>query len=91
MNKGGIDICLQEARYDEAKSKFQEAMGALGYQCDLAYNVALCDYKMERYGPALKHVNSIIEMGIKEHPGIARIRVTFCPEPSGRVASGRCP
>jgi tetratricopeptide repeat protein 30 len=32
---------FKEEKYEEARQKFQEAMNLSGYQCDLAYNIAL--------------------------------------------------
>ena len=39
-------------------------MNTLGYQADLSCNVALCFYKLKRYGEALKHIAEIIERGV---------------------------
>jgi tetratricopeptide repeat protein 30 len=64
-------IAFKEDNYDEARTKFQEAMNTLGYQADLAYNVALCFYKQKQYGPALKQVAEIIEKGVREHPELS--------------------
>ena len=44
-------------------------MQILGYKADLSYNIALCNYMMHQYAPALKHIADIIEKGIREHPG----------------------
>lgn len=43
------DACLlyKEDKYEEARAKFQEAMNSSGYQCYLAYNIALCHYKLK--------------------------------------------
>lgn len=40
-------ILYKEDKYEEAKSKFQEALNTTGYHCDIAYNIALCFYKMK--------------------------------------------
>lgn len=34
----------------------------LGYQADLAYNIALCHFKLKQFGPALKFIMEIIEV-----------------------------
>lgn len=39
-----------------------------GYQCDIAYNIALCYYKLKQLAPSLKHIADIIEKGVREHP-----------------------
>jgi len=40
-------ILYKEEKYEEAKAKFQEALNSTGYQCDIAYNIALCYYKLK--------------------------------------------
>jgi tetratricopeptide repeat protein 30 len=61
-------LLFKEEKYEEARQKFQEAMNSTGYQCDLAYNIALCYYKMKQLAPSLKHIADIIEKGVREHP-----------------------
>jgi len=61
-------LLFKENKYEEAKDKFQDAINTAGYQCDLAYNMALCHYKMKQLAPSLKHIADIIEKGVKEHP-----------------------
>lgn len=66
INEG---CCLyKEGKYDEAKNKFQEAINSVGYNCELAYNIALCHYKMKQLAQSLKHIAEIIEKGVREHP-----------------------
>ena len=40
-------ILYKEEKYEDAKAKFQEALNVTGYQCDIAYNIALCYYKLK--------------------------------------------
>jgi len=61
-------IAYKEGRFDEAKHKFEEAMNTLGYQADIAHNIALCDYQMGEFGPAMKVISEIIEKGVRQHP-----------------------
>lgn len=61
-------IMYAEGRYDEACGKFQSAMQTTRYRSDLAYNIALCHYRMKRFAQALKYIADIIERGIREHP-----------------------
>jgi len=61
-------LYFKEGKFEEARQKFQEAMNSSGYQCDLAYNIALCYYKMKQLAPSLKHIADIIEKGVREHP-----------------------
>lgn len=61
-------MLYKEEKYEEAKNKFQEALNLSGYQCDIAYNIALCYYKLKQLAPSLKHIADIIEKGVREHP-----------------------
>lgn len=61
-------VAYKEGNYAAALAKFQETINALGYKLDLAYNIAVCYYKMEQYDMALKYISEIIEKGIAEHP-----------------------
>ena len=66
-----IDLaCLlyKEGRYDEAIAKFQESMRLVEFQPELAYNIALCSFRLGQYGKAQKLVTEIIDRGSKEHP-----------------------
>ena len=64
-------IAFKEKKYEEANKNFTEAMNTLGYQPDIAYNIALCHYQLKQYGPALKHIAEIIERGVREHPELS--------------------
>lgn len=61
-------ILFKEGKFEEAKVKFQDAMNSLGYNCELAYNLALCHYKLKQLAPSLKFIAEIIEKGVREHP-----------------------
>jgi tetratricopeptide repeat protein 30 len=61
-------LLFKEEKYEEARQKFQDAMNMTGYQCDIAYNIALCYYKLKQLAPSLKHIADIIEKGVREHP-----------------------
>lgn len=61
-------LLYKEGNYEEARIKFQEAINVSGYQCDLAYNIALCYYKLKQLAPSLKYIADIIEKGVREHP-----------------------
>ncbi|CAN0239180.1 unnamed protein product [Scytosiphon promiscuus] len=52
-------ISFKEQDYDEARQRYADALHTLGYQADLAYNIALCYYKDKQYAPALKHVGEL--------------------------------
>lgn len=62
--EGAIEF--KEGKYEEATKKFQDAMDSLGYQPEIAYNVALCHYKMKQYRPAMKEIAEIIEKVFKK-------------------------
>ena len=61
-------ILYKEEKWEEARAKFQDALNQIGYQCDLAYNVALCYYKSKQYAQCLKYIAEVIEKGVREHP-----------------------
>lgn len=61
-------MLFKEEKYEEAKNKFTEALQIAGYQCDIAYNIALCYFKLKQLAPSLKHIADIIEKGVREHP-----------------------
>jgi tetratricopeptide repeat protein 30 len=64
-------IEFKNGNFDGARKLFVDAIGALGYQPDLAYNVALCYYKLTQYGSALKHLGEIVEKGVRFHPELS--------------------
>jgi len=40
----------------------------MGYNTEIAYNIALCHYKMKQLAPSLESIAEIIEKGVREHP-----------------------
>lgn len=64
-------LLYKESRYEEACEKFNTSMQLSGFKPDLAYNIALCNYQMKQYAPALKHIADIIEKGIRKHPELS--------------------
>ncbi|KAF0983617.1 hypothetical protein FDP41_010682 [Naegleria fowleri] len=64
-------ILYKEEKYDEARKNFQDALNIVEYQPHIAYNIALCYYRMKQYTPALKYMQDIIERGIREHPELS--------------------
>lgn len=64
-------IAFKEGQYEEARSRYAVAMNTLGYQADLACNVALCHYKQKQYGQALKQLSDVIERGVRDHPELS--------------------
>ncbi|AYU80501.1 hypothetical protein, conserved [Leishmania donovani] len=61
-------VLSKEGSYEEALEKFKEAQNAVGFSAALTYNMALMYYKMEQYGPALRHLAEIIDRGVEGHP-----------------------
>mmetsp|Transcript_18681 Transcript_18681/g.20313 ORF Transcript_18681/g.20313 Transcript_18681/m.20313 type:complete len:662 (+) Transcript_18681:98-2083(+) len=64
-------IAFKEGNYVDARNQYNEALNTMGYQADLAYNVALCYYKEKQYGPALRTIAEIIDKGIRNHPELS--------------------
>uniref|UniRef100_A0AAR2KGM1 Tetratricopeptide repeat protein 30 n=1 Tax=Pygocentrus nattereri TaxID=42514 RepID=A0AAR2KGM1_PYGNA len=61
-------LLYKMGEYEKACLKFVASMQVLGYQPDLAYNIALCHYSLKQYAAALKYIGEIIERGMREHP-----------------------
>lgn len=64
-------ISFKEGNFEGAREKYIEALNTLGYQADLAYNIALCSYQLKQFGPALKYIAEIIDRGVQEHPELS--------------------
>jgi tetratricopeptide repeat protein 30 len=64
-------IAFKEGNYESARNQYTEAINTMGYQADLAYNIALCYYREKQYGPALRHIAEIIEKGVRSHPELS--------------------
>jgi tetratricopeptide repeat protein 30 len=64
-------VLYKEGEFEQAMKKFNEAQNGLGYQSDLAYNIALCCYKLKQYAQAMTHINNIIDKGIMSHPELS--------------------
>jgi tetratricopeptide repeat protein 30 len=64
-------ITYKRGDFEGARAAFAEALGALGYSADLAYNIALCAYCAKNYAGALKGCGEVIERGVREHPELS--------------------
>jgi tetratricopeptide repeat protein 30 len=64
-------IAFKEGKFESARQQYTEAINTMGYQADLAYNIALCYYRERQYGYALRHTSEIIEKGIRSHPELS--------------------
>ncbi|KAF2905865.1 hypothetical protein ILUMI_00306 [Ignelater luminosus] len=64
-------LLYKEGNYEEALSKFTACLQNIGFRPYLAYNAALCYYRLKEYGPALKHCGDIVERGIRDHPELS--------------------
>eukprot|EP01032_Pedospumella_encystans_P022786 gene22786-25812_t len=64
-------IAFKEGLFEKARDQYTEALNTMGYQADLAYNIALCHYRMKQYGPALRTIAEIIDKGIRNHPELS--------------------
>mmetsp|Transcript_22611 Transcript_22611/g.42504 ORF Transcript_22611/g.42504 Transcript_22611/m.42504 type:complete len:647 (-) Transcript_22611:36-1976(-) len=64
-------IAYKEGLYAEALEKYSDALNTLGYQADIAYNIALCHYKLKQVQQSMKKIGEIIERGVREHPELS--------------------
>lgn len=46
----------------EAQAKFEHAIELLGASAPLLYSIALCNYKLNKPGEALKYLARVVEM-----------------------------
>lgn len=65
------NVAFKEGKYESARNQYNDAINTLGYQPDLAYNIALCFYREKQYGPALRYIAEIIEKGVRNHPELS--------------------
>lgn len=61
-------ILMKDEKYEDAIPKFESAIGKKGYRADLSYNIALCYYRLKRFGECLREIGKIIEKGVRDHP-----------------------
>ena len=61
-------IAYKEDKFADAQKLFTRALKIIGYDPQIAYNIALCHYRVKQYASALKLISEIIERGINEHP-----------------------
>ena len=64
-------IAFKEGNFESARTQYSDVITSMGYQADLAYNIALCYYREKQYGPALRHIAEIIEKGVRNHPELS--------------------
>ncbi|RLU20916.1 hypothetical protein DMN91_007530 [Ooceraea biroi] len=64
-------LLYKEEQYEQALKKFSNALQIAGFKPHLSYNVALCYFKLKEYAASLKHIATIIEHGIREHPELS--------------------
>lgn len=64
-------IAFKEGNYESARQQYSDVINTMGYQADLAYNIALCYYREKQYAPALRHIAEIIEKGVRNHPELS--------------------
>ncbi len=64
-------IAFKEGKFHEAREMYLDAMSTIGFQPDLAYNIAFCYYKENAYERSLKYVTDIVKYGMQEHPELS--------------------
>lgn len=64
-------LLYKDDKFGEACNKYSDAMKITGFSPELAYNIAICNYQMKKYVPALKQIGDIIECGIRDHPELS--------------------
>lgn len=64
-------IAFKEGNFAQARQQYSEALNTMGFQADLAYNVALCYYREKQFGQALRAISEIVDKGIRNHPELS--------------------
>jgi tetratricopeptide repeat protein 30 len=64
-------VAFKEGNYESAREQYTKVITEMGYQADLAYNIALCFYREKQFGPALRYIAEIIEKGVRNHPELS--------------------
>jgi tetratricopeptide repeat protein 30 len=62
-------VLYKEAKYEEAKQKFEEAK-KLGETPDIEYNIGVCCYKLKLLSASHLCIQNILESATKSHPEI---------------------
>jgi tetratricopeptide repeat protein 30 len=65
-------ILFKEDRYDEALEKYMEIKRRHGFKPEIAYCIALCHYRMNRYSEALTFVVELKTHCTRQHPELLR-------------------
>ena len=50
-------IAFKEGNFDKARNQYSEAINSMGYQPDLAYNIALCYYREVLFCNTISQLN----------------------------------
>ena len=61
-------IAFHQGLYEEALSGYSRALDTFGFRPDLAYNMAICSYKLKDYGRAMEVVTDAIGHIYEAHP-----------------------
>eukprot|EP00003_Mantamonas_plastica_P004635 TRINITY_DN1366_c0_g1_i5.p1 TRINITY_DN1366_c0_g1~~TRINITY_DN1366_c0_g1_i5.p1 ORF type:complete len:531 (+),score=213.64 TRINITY_DN1366_c0_g1_i5:114-1706(+) len=64
-------VLYKEGKFEEAKKEFIESMNSTNYEADVAYDIALCHYRLNEFGEAVGYISEIIQRGISEHPELS--------------------
>eukprot|EP00887_Chlorella_sp_A99_P000192 scaffold13.g192.t1 len=61
-------LLYRERQWAAAAEQFSQAIEALGFTPQLAYSVAVCQYRQRDYPAALATISGVVELGVHEHP-----------------------
>jgi tetratricopeptide repeat protein 30 len=61
-------IDFREGKFVDALEKYSDVMNITGFECNVAYNIALCYYMLKRYNEAKEIVDKLIEKSLDQHP-----------------------
>lgn len=59
---------FMEGKYDDALAKFSNAYNLIGFEANVAYNVALCHYMLVQHSEAGDIIEEIITRAVEQYP-----------------------
>lgn len=65
-------ILFKEDRFEEALDKYMEIKRIHGFKPEIAYSIALCYYRMNRFNDAISYINEVKQNIMRSHPEYLR-------------------
>ena len=59
---------FKEGKYEDALVKYSDAFNLIGFDANIAHNIALCHYMLGQYSDVNEIADEIIERGLEQYP-----------------------